>query len=125
MLGWFSCAASFASLRNIFTKLACFERCGRMRLMTMVFSNPSSPACRARKISAMPPTAMRSISVYLPNFVETFGRSLLVVTLGLSVGVAMEANRGFLQHTGRLRDVNPDQPEVVVVAIEVRVAGRR
>ena len=37
-----------------------------MRLMTMLFSKPSRPSWRARKISAMPPTAMRSMSVYLP-----------------------------------------------------------
>src|SRR6187397_1726396 len=67
MFGWFNWAASLASLRNIFTKLACFDRCGRIRLITIVFSKPSRPAWRARKISAMPPTAIRSMRVYLPK----------------------------------------------------------
>jgi hypothetical protein len=33
-----------ASFKNIFTKFGCLLRCGRMRLMTMVFSKPSRPA---------------------------------------------------------------------------------
>src|SRR5260370_7342726 len=67
MFGCVSCAASFASLRNIRTKLFLSPRCGRMRLSTTIFSNPSGPICRARKISAIPPTAMRSRRRYLPN----------------------------------------------------------
>src|SRR2546422_3217906 len=66
MLGWLSCAASFASLRNIRTKLFLSPRCGRMRFNTTVFSKPSTPIWRARKISAIPPTAMRSSKRYLP-----------------------------------------------------------
>src|SRR5207237_3256886 len=66
MFGWFSCAASLASVRNIRTKLFLSPRCGRMRLSTTVFSKPSGPIWRARKISAIPPTAMRSRRRYFP-----------------------------------------------------------
>ncbi len=40
---------------------------GRMRLMTMSFSNPATERCSARKISAIPPAARRRRRRYLPN----------------------------------------------------------
>src|SRR5260370_33293813 len=67
MFGCVSCAASFASLRDTRRTVCLWVRCGRMRLSTTIFSNPSGPICRARKISAIPPTAMRSRRRYLPN----------------------------------------------------------
>ena len=42
-----------------------------MRLMTTSFSKPASPACLARKISAIPPTAILRSKRYLPNWVNS------------------------------------------------------
>src|SRR5687767_15430747 len=38
-----------------------------MRLIASVFSKPSRPGRTARNTSAIPPTAMRSSSLYFPN----------------------------------------------------------
>src|ERR1041384_2872812 len=77
MFGWFSCAASLASFRNIRTKLFLSPRCGRIFLRTTVFSKPSGPTCFARKISAIPPTAIRSRRRYFPNCCSRIGARLI------------------------------------------------
>ena len=43
-----------------------------MRLMMTVLSKPPRPLCRQRKTSAMPPTAIRFSSEYLPKRVPRF-----------------------------------------------------
>ena len=63
IFGWVSCAVSLASSMNMATKLGSAARCGRIRLMTRIFSKPCDEVIFARKISAMPPTASRSSSV--------------------------------------------------------------
>ncbi len=40
--------------------------------MAMIFSKPSMPKDLARNTSAIPPTAMRSRSKYLPNGMTRF-----------------------------------------------------
>ena len=52
-----------ASFRNIPMNSTLRARSGRMRLMATVRSAPSGPSVDARKISAMPPDAIRSMSV--------------------------------------------------------------
>src|SRR5207302_6477392 len=56
-----------ASSRNISMKSALVASCGRMRLITTIFWKPGSPDTRARKISAMPPVAIRFRISYLPR----------------------------------------------------------
>ncbi len=63
IFGCFSCAVSLASSMNIDTNVRSAARCGRIRLMTMTFSKPCDETIFARKTSAIPPTASRSISV--------------------------------------------------------------
>jgi len=64
MLLWLSWAASLASSMNMVTKSELSVRCGRIFLIATVFWKPSIPFMRAFQTSAMPPTAMRSSSVY-------------------------------------------------------------
>src|ERR1700688_4034860 len=68
MLGWLSWAASLASSMNMLMKSALPVMYGRIFLIATVFWNPSTPRMRAFHTSAIPPTAMRSSSVYWPNF---------------------------------------------------------
>src|SRR5713226_8011023 len=67
MLGWSSCAASRASLRNISTNCLSRATCGRIRFRQTSFSKPAAPACRARYTSAIPPEAISFTSLYLPS----------------------------------------------------------
>src|SRR5262245_39448086 len=48
-------------------KSALVASCGRIRLITTIFWKPGSPETRARKISAMPPVAIRFRISYLPR----------------------------------------------------------
>ncbi len=61
--GWVSVADSRASSRNMRSRSGSSACCGRIFFSTTSFSNPSipTPGTRARKISAMPPTASRRI----------------------------------------------------------------
>ena len=59
ILGWMSCAVSFASSMNIETKVLSAARLGRMRLMTSSFSKPWPETILALKTSAIPPVARR------------------------------------------------------------------
>ena len=70
-LGWFSCAASLASPRNISTNCGSSARCGRMRLMTRSFSKPMGPSVLARNTSAIPPVASLRSSWYFPSLIWT------------------------------------------------------
>ncbi len=70
MLLWLSWAASLASSMNMVTKSELSVRCGRIFLIATVFWKPSTPFMRAFQTSAMPPTAMRSSSVYCPNSLD-------------------------------------------------------
>ena len=47
MLGWLSCAASFASSANIAMNSSLSARCGRIFLIATIFWNPSTPERRA------------------------------------------------------------------------------
>jgi hypothetical protein len=67
--GWFSCAASFASPRNISTNCGSSARWGRMRLMTSSFSKPIGPSVLARNTSAIPPVASFRSSWYFPSLI--------------------------------------------------------
>src|SRR5262245_20933171 len=66
--GCVSVADSRASSRNMRSSSGSSACCGRIRLSTTSFSKPSmpTPGSRARKISAMPPTARRRIGWYRP-----------------------------------------------------------
>jgi hypothetical protein len=66
MLRWWTRAAIFASSMNISAIAFCWARCGRIRLMTTIFSKPATPPRRARYTSAIPPAPIRSSSSYLP-----------------------------------------------------------
>src|SRR5450755_4030890 len=52
---------------NILMKSRSSPIVGRIRLIAMIFSKPSTPYDLALKTSAMPPTLMRSSSRYFPN----------------------------------------------------------
>src|SRR4029077_5640273 len=67
MLGWLSWAASLASSMNMVMKSVLPVMYGRIFLIATVFWNPSTPRMRAFHTSALPPTAMRSSTVYCPN----------------------------------------------------------
>src|SRR5579862_4910969 len=67
MFGWLSWAASLASSMNMLMKSVLPVMYGRIFLIATVFWNPSTPRMRAFHTSAMPPTAMRSSSVYCPK----------------------------------------------------------
>src|ERR1700686_605857 len=67
MFGWLSWAASLASSMNMVMKSVLPVMYGRIFLIATVFWKPSTPRMRAFHTSAMPPTAMRSSSVYCPN----------------------------------------------------------
>src|ERR1700688_3036044 len=67
MFVWLSWAASLASSMNMLMKSVLPVMYGRIFLIATVFWNPSTPRMRAFHTSAMPPTAMRSSSVYCPN----------------------------------------------------------
>src|ERR1700724_2895722 len=67
MFGWLSWAASLASSMNRLMKSVLPVMYGRIFLIATVFWNPSTPRMRAFHTSAMPPTAMRSSSVYCPK----------------------------------------------------------
>ena len=62
-LGCRNVAAMRASLRNIVMNSLLRAFSGRMRLIATTCSMPSDPSLEARKISAMPPEAMRSSNV--------------------------------------------------------------
>ena len=59
MFGWLSRAANDASLTNISVKSGRWWRLVSIVLITIRFSNPSSPLILARQTSAIPPTASR------------------------------------------------------------------
>src|SRR5262245_17435172 len=52
---------------NILMKSRSSPIVGRIRLIAMIFSNPSTPYDLALNTSAMPPTLMRSRSKYFPK----------------------------------------------------------
>src|SRR4051794_29443291 len=55
---------TFASAINSSTNRRSCDRCGRIRLIATGFSKPPAATALPRKISAMPPTPMRSSSSY-------------------------------------------------------------
>ena len=57
----------FASEMNILMKVSSADRVGKMRLMQTSLVKPSTPKAVARKISAMPPDPIRSVSTYFPK----------------------------------------------------------
>src|SRR5262245_33049940 len=67
MLACDSWPAILASSMNIWMNSASSAMDGRMRLIAMIFSNPSTPKLLALKTSAIPPTLIRSRSRYFPN----------------------------------------------------------
>src|SRR5258708_26296233 len=86
MFGWCRVAARRASSRNMRTRSGAAARWGRRHLQTASFWKPSMPTARARWISAMPPTARRSISSYLPSRVAGAGRDRVPTEESLEVG---------------------------------------
>ena len=64
MLRWRSCESVLASVMRSSTKRLSWHRCGRIRLIATGFSKPPAATALPRKISAMPPTPMRSSSSY-------------------------------------------------------------
>src|SRR5712692_11863916 len=83
-----------------------------MRFSTTVFSKPSTPVWRARKISAIPPTAMRSNKRYLPYCCSRIccprprkgGAFYLFPRRKQSVCVDFRHGRGYGSPTGRRVD---------------------
>ena len=66
--GWSICRVISASLRNIRTMAASEVRCGSSRFTATAGPNlPSACRARPRYTSAMPPVAMRDVSLYRPN----------------------------------------------------------
>src|SRR3954468_9464485 len=60
---------------NILMKSRSSPIVGKMRLIAMIFSKPSTPYDLALKTSAMPPTLMRSSSRYFPKGTGCLTRS--------------------------------------------------
>ena len=67
MLLWVSCEVIRASSISIWTNSESSLSRGCRRLITTGLVNPASPWTVARKTSAMPPKAIRSVSLYLPK----------------------------------------------------------
>src|SRR5262249_20219082 len=67
MLACDSCPAILASSMNISMKSPSSAIEGRIRLIAMIFSNPSTPKLFALNTSAIPPTLRRSSSRYFPK----------------------------------------------------------
>src|SRR5689334_17235505 len=59
-----SCESVFASVMSSSTKRLSDDRCGRIFLIATGFSNPPPAVALPRKISAIPPTPIRSTSSY-------------------------------------------------------------
>src|SRR5690242_15252844 len=70
MLRCLSSDSTLASAISNSTKRVSCERCGRIRLIATGFSKPPAATALPRKISAMPPTPMRSSSSYRVTSVE-------------------------------------------------------
>src|SRR4029079_13795645 len=60
---------------NILMKSRSSPIVGKIRLIAMIFSKPSTPYDLALNTSAMPPTLMRSSSKYFPNGTGCLTRS--------------------------------------------------
>jgi hypothetical protein len=73
MFPWFSDTVSLASSMKRETNSASVDRWGRIRLRATSFWKPPMEVERARKTSAIPPTATFSRSWYLPYISPSWG----------------------------------------------------